>query len=416
MPPSWVPKLSIPRDAFDMRCPRGSKLTLYHCSQHEIFALFGDCSRWDGMVEKLLLYQVGDPNSLPAPHASAAATLQYRSGHIVVRCAILNCTWWQQQAVWPAVAATVHLLVDEERTQLKEVREKFQRRKDKLRERRSLLLKDTVHEVFDGGSSFGLKDILTIKNEKRVMNFFHTARLDGLVQREEIEGHKVIELFEGRDDRLVYRSATYQTDMPDAAEGAAEEDGKRGRRMRNKEVKKMLPIRKMTEKFSRDRKGRIRVDFHYGDACVTHSSHVFQKDGQSQIVQVDPLAERPQPGSLLEEYQALLVAEKDCMQSIRDSEWEISEIIRTRTNQEQNITLEAPYYDIVRIKVWVKPAEAGWGHRQARKGGRGRVAALFVYLGRQLQWVTKAGELTAATHEQELSSLVLYQTRPAWTL
>ncbi|GFH18689.1 uncharacterized protein HaLaN_15536 [Haematococcus lacustris] len=139
--------------------------------------------------------------------------------------------------------------------------------------------------------------------------------------------------------------------------------------MRNKEVKKMLPIRKMTEKFSRDRKdvakrvyflveGRIRVDFHYGDACVTHSSHVFQKDGQSQIVQVDPLAERPQPGSLLEEYQALLVAEKDCMQSIRDSEWEISEIIRTRTNQEQNITLEAPYYDIVRIKVREKCLKA----------------------------------------------------------
>lgn len=36
---------------------------------------------------------------------------------------------------------------------------------------------------------------------------------------------------------------------------------------------------------------------------------------------------------------------------MRDSEWEISEIIRTRTNQEQNITLETPYYDIVRIKV-----------------------------------------------------------------
>ena len=33
MPPSWVPKLSIARDAFDMRCPRGSKLTLYHRCQ-----------------------------------------------------------------------------------------------------------------------------------------------------------------------------------------------------------------------------------------------------------------------------------------------------------------------------------------------------------------------------------------------
>ncbi len=34
--------------------------------------------------------------------------------------------------------------------------------------------------------------------------------------------------------------------------------------------------------------------------------------------QVDPLAERPQPGALLEEYQQLLLSEKDCMQSIRD--------------------------------------------------------------------------------------------------
>ncbi len=40
-----------------------------------------------------------------------------------------------------------------------------------------------------------------------------------------------------------------------------------------------------------------------------------------------------------------------CPQAVRDSEWEVSEIIRTRTNQEQNITLETPYYDIVRIKV-----------------------------------------------------------------
>lgn len=26
IPPSWVPKLSIPRDAFDMRCPRVSHI------------------------------------------------------------------------------------------------------------------------------------------------------------------------------------------------------------------------------------------------------------------------------------------------------------------------------------------------------------------------------------------------------
>jgi hypothetical protein len=35
-------------------------------------------------------------------------------------------------------------------------------------------------------------------------------------------------------------------------------------------------------------------------------------------LQVDPLADRPHPGALLEEYQGLLLAEKECMQSIRD--------------------------------------------------------------------------------------------------
>lgn len=61
---------------------QGAKLTLYRRCQHEIFARFGDCSRWDGMVERLVLY------------------------------------------------------ADEERTAVVEIRETFTRRRDKLRERR----------------------------------------------------------------------------------------------------------------------------------------------------------------------------------------------------------------------------------------------------------------------------------------
>jgi hypothetical protein len=49
--------------------------------------------------------------------------------------------------------------------------------------------------------------------------------------------------------------------------------------------------------------------------------------------------------------QAVLCDAIQIMQAIRDSEWEFNEIFRTRTNQEQNITLETPYYDVVRIKV-----------------------------------------------------------------
>ncbi len=38
------------------------------------------------------------------------------------------------------------------------------------------------------------------------------------MRREEVEGVKLIETFTGRDDRLVYRSATYLPDRPDAPE------------------------------------------------------------------------------------------------------------------------------------------------------------------------------------------------------
>lgn len=64
MPPSWVPRLQIGRDILDMRCPRGVKAVLYKRCQYEIFALFGECSRWDGMVERLTLYEVC-PSLLP---------------------------------------------------------------------------------------------------------------------------------------------------------------------------------------------------------------------------------------------------------------------------------------------------------------------------------------------------------------
>lgn len=51
------------------------------------------------------------------------------------------------------------------------------------------------------------------------------------------------------------------------------------------------------------------------------------------LLQVNPLAPRPLPSALLEQYQRVLLQEEECQQAIRDIEWEVSEIIRTRTNQ-----------------------------------------------------------------------------------
>mgnify|MGYP006305881987 CR=1 FL=1 len=37
------------------------------------------------------------------------------------------------------------------------------------------------------------------------------------MRREEIESQKIIEIFTGRDDRLIYRSATYISEALDAS-------------------------------------------------------------------------------------------------------------------------------------------------------------------------------------------------------
>jgi hypothetical protein len=63
----------------------------------------------------------------------------------------------------------------------------------------------TVAEIFDRGSSHALKQIVTVRGVSRVMTFHSAARLDGLVRREELVGHKLVETYEGRDDRLCYR-------------------------------------------------------------------------------------------------------------------------------------------------------------------------------------------------------------------
>lgn len=59
-----------------------------------------------------------------------------------------------------------------------------------------------------------MKKLLVVRGEKNVTEFYHTARLDGLIKREGSIGTKTIETFKDRDDRLIYRSVTYSTAAP----------------------------------------------------------------------------------------------------------------------------------------------------------------------------------------------------------
>ncbi|KAK9811814.1 hypothetical protein WJX72_010643 [[Myrmecia] bisecta] len=307
MPPSWLPRILLARDMLDMRCPKGAKTTAYHRCQHEIFALFGECSRWDGMVERLQVYE------------------------------------------------------DDARSVIGETLERYQRRRDRLRERRILPQQDSVQESFDPGASFGLKELLVVKGERRRMTFYPAARLDGLVCREEQIGSCMNESFTGRDDRLIQRSVRYGS-LP-AANGGSNDRELRGRgKVRGEDAAR--PVLKLTEVYARQPGrqveedvakrtflvdcGQIRLDFHYDTEQISHSSRVFTREGLRQLVQVDPLAQPPAPAALLEEYQRWAAAEKECLQSVRESEREVKEVLSTRERQEKEIKLVTPYYDIVR--------------------------------------------------------------------
>ena len=67
MPPSWVPKLRFSQEMMDMRCPKGIRTTQYWRCQHEIFAIFGETSRWDGLSERLTIYQVSGSSAHMTP-------------------------------------------------------------------------------------------------------------------------------------------------------------------------------------------------------------------------------------------------------------------------------------------------------------------------------------------------------------
>ncbi len=54
----WAPAPRVTQDMLDKRCPGSHRATRYHRCLHELYALHGEHSRWDGLVEKRTLYTV----------------------------------------------------------------------------------------------------------------------------------------------------------------------------------------------------------------------------------------------------------------------------------------------------------------------------------------------------------------------
>ncbi len=308
IPPSWVRKLTIPREAFAKRYwVTGQKTELYWKAKLELFA---EHMHAQGMVSRLTRFR------------------------------------------------------DAQRTVPLEVREKFVNRRDKLVRRTRYPLDGRVVEDFDPGRTYCLRQHVDITGKRREFHFYTSARLDGLVKREENIGKKIIEVFESRDDQLTYRSVTVNPKAAGAGDTKSSVYTLPGGQLGD------LIIRKMCEKFGRSdetegsetdvarrvyyiKDGSMRVLYHYAKGRITASSRVYYKDRSIpvEVVQVDPFAARPKPAQFEEEFQNVLSAEKDCYAAVRDSERETQEILQMRKREEARVVLDKSIFETAREKA-----------------------------------------------------------------
>ncbi|KAI8925801.1 hypothetical protein BC831DRAFT_459481 [Entophlyctis helioformis] len=290
--PSWVDRLGINKEQFELRCPSGTKVTIYKNARWEKFAEY---HRADGMVSRITY--VGQDNSSPS-----------------------------------------------------EIHEIFENRRDKLLERIRVPATKKIHELFNPGRiPHGLKEHILVDGKTTEMHFYPSARSDGLVKRIE-SSRKVMEFFTEREDRLVYRSVTYDV-----------EDGLRG------------GVIKMAEKFSRNlelsaqqdvykktyfaKEERIRIIFHLEEGRIIASMREFRKPSSDQkghfveltnSFEVNPYVTQPKRQHLYAHLLDLLRTEQACAQAIKNAERELSDILQLRQSEEREVSLTISVYDTLR--------------------------------------------------------------------
>ncbi|KAJ1334440.1 hypothetical protein BSLG_007595 [Batrachochytrium salamandrivorans] len=283
LPPSWVDRLTISKEQFEMGSPSGTKITSYKDAKWETFAQY---HRDDGMVLRVTYFG-----------SNASTTSQ--------------------------------------------IHEFYENRRDKLYRRIRIPDIKKVHEMFrPGRASHGLKEHILVDSETTEMHFYSNARSDGLVKR-------VMEYFTECEDRLVYRSITYDVD-----------DGIRG------------SVLKMAEKFSKSPGSSIyiRVVYHLEKGRIIASMNEFRKPASDQkgqsveltdAFEVDPYAKPPKKQQLFIQLSDLLRAEQACTQAIKSAERELADILQLRQAEEREVNLTISVYDTLRNNTTILTEDGG---------------------------------------------------------
>ncbi|XP_074054809.1 dynein regulatory complex subunit 7 [Macrotis lagotis] len=339
MPPSWVDLIIISQKEFETRCPQGKKVIQYKKAKLEKWAPY---LNGNGLVSRLTIYE------------------------------------------------------DIECRKVIEVKEWYQNREDLLEMRQVDKVSNWTTEYFKPGHFLALR-VHTYKNmipeTDRTMEFYHTARVDGLVKRSETS-RSMTEYYEGRADFLIYRHVNY---------------GVRNKKFSLKSADtNPRPMLKITERFSRNpqkladndvaervfvvSEERIQLQYQCRSDFITTSKREFLKrndvdDKGNKIImspemcvsyEVEP---QEQSKKLLFQYEMMMDLkneEKISKHQVWESEMEVLEILKVREEEEDTHNLTVSIYDTKRNEKSKEQREAL--ERQAQEEHMRQVEAELDYL------------------------------------
>lgn len=154
MPPPWSPKLMVQKDKFSEVCSKGAKTLFYSKCKVE---LFSECKQVDGLVKRVTMYN------------------------------------------------------DYKKLILDEVRSYYKHRFDRLKMRRRFPYKFKTIEHYESVKAYYLKKLIRVDDRSCKFYYYH-HRTDNLIYRCVVVGRKVFEKFKGNQDRMIYRSVTFESE------------------------------------------------------------------------------------------------------------------------------------------------------------------------------------------------------------
>ncbi|KAM9062398.1 dynein regulatory complex subunit 7 isoform 2-T2 [Sarcophilus harrisii] len=277
-----------------------------------------------------------------------------------------------------------------------EVREWYKNREDTLEMRQMDKVSNWTTEYFKPGHFLALR-VHTYKSmipeTERTMEFYHKARVDGLVKRTETP-RSMTEYYEGRADFLVYRHIDY---------------GPRSKKFSLSTVEtNPRPMLKITERFNRNPEKmadddvderifvvsdeRIQLRYHCRDDYITVSTREFLKrnevDNKGNKIIMTPemcisyeVEPREHTKKLLFQYEMMMDLKNEerlSKHQVWESEMEVLEILKVREEEEDTHNLTVSIYDTKRNEKSKEQREAM--ERQAQEEHMRQVEAELDYL------------------------------------